>query len=132
MRFMRYVFFVATTALLVACGGAPSDSDIRALVNDQMKKEGAALAFVGVDLGEVLEVSSVKVLNKAEDGKNVWIIDVEPKLKFKKGISDFKDMGKQMALSIMFGDFKAGQETDGRQTRLRAVKGDKGWMLAEK
>lgn len=132
MLFMRHIVVAVTVALLVACGGSPGDADIRALVSDQIKKESAGLAFVGIDIGDVLEVTSVNVSNKAEDGKNAWIIDVEPKLKFKKGVSEFKGMDKQMALSMLFGDFKAGQEMDGKKTRLRAVKGDKGWMLADK
>lgn len=132
MRFVKLTVACFATVFLIACGGAPSDADIRTLVSDQLKKESSGMAMLGLDISEVIEVSSVNVLNKAEDGKNAWLIDVEPKLKFKKGISEVKGMDKQMALSVMFGDFKAGQEKDGNKSRLRVMKGDKGWMLADK
>lgn len=132
MRFLKLAVTLLAAALLAACSGAPSDGDIRNLIVEQLKKEGAGLAMMGIDLGEVVEVAQVKVLNKAEDGKNAYVADVENTLKFKKNLNDFKGMEKQMALGMLFGEFKAGQETPASKTRLRMVKGDKGWMLSDK
>ena len=132
MRFLKMMLVTVATGLLLACGGPPSDGDIRALMIDHLKSDSKQLAMLGIDLGEILEVGKVKVLNSAEDGKKVYVVEVESTFKFRKSVSEIKGLDRQMILEMTFGNFKAGQETEPSKSKFRVARGDKGWMLAEK
>lgn len=67
-------------ALLTACSGAPSESDIQGAVTQQMKAEHESLAKIGgaaLAKSMLPEVTSVKKVGCKEDGEKAYRCDVE-------------------------------------------------------
>ena len=75
------VLFIAI--VLTACGGAPSEGDIKAAIEKKMQDEAAAMqAFGGKKSAEMLkgfmpEIKNVKKIGCKEDGEKAYKCDVE-------------------------------------------------------
>jgi hypothetical protein len=75
------IFFTAIA--LTACGGAPSEGDIKAAIEKQMQNETAAMqAFGGKKSAEMLkglmpEIKNIKKIGCKEDGEKAYKCDVE-------------------------------------------------------
>jgi hypothetical protein len=79
----RIFFTTGALLLLTACGGAPSEGDIKAAIEKQMGADVKAMAQMGgkqaADMfkGLVPEIKSVKKIGCKEDGEKAYKCDVE-------------------------------------------------------
>lgn len=82
---------VASTALLTACGGAPSESDVYDALNKQIKADIKNLGgFFGLQNADQIKLHSVNLHECKEDGEKAYVCDLEweleiPGLGRKKG-----------------------------------------------
>ena len=81
MKFFKIGAMLGSAMLLVACGGEPSESDIRAvmekdikLANEQMSSLGSAL---GTGTKMETKLHSVKKIGCKADGDKAYLCDVE-------------------------------------------------------
>jgi hypothetical protein len=79
----KSILIVATTLTLTACGGAPSESDIKSAIEKQVQNEEKAMqAFSGKKEAALMkslapEVKSIKKIGCKEDGEKAYKCDVE-------------------------------------------------------
>lgn len=103
------VAFAAACSVLAGCGGAPSESDIKAAVEKQVKAERDAMEQISgkpameMVKGMFPEIKSVHKIGCKEDGEKAYRCDVELE------VAQGKQTGKNAA-------------------SLRFVKGSDGWI----
>jgi hypothetical protein len=75
------IFFIS--ALLTACGGAPSESDMQTAIDKQMQVEMTAaknfMGGAGASMAEKLmpKIESIKKIGCNDDGENAYRCDLE-------------------------------------------------------
>jgi hypothetical protein len=101
-----YLSLLPVTFILAACGGAPSDSDIKTALEKAVSDQQKAMAAVGGSaMGNLFKIdyTSVKKIGCKEDGEKAYRCDVE--------VSAKTALGEQKQVSSM-----------------RLVKGSDGWV----
>jgi hypothetical protein len=79
----QIIFTTGALLTLAACGGAPSEGEIRAAIEKQMEVDAKAMAQMGgkqvADMvkGLLPEIKSVKKIGCKEDGEKAYKCDVE-------------------------------------------------------
>jgi hypothetical protein len=124
----RIHFSLAALALatLTACSSGPSDSDIRALATQSLAQADQQLKPAGISINELFDVQ-VKVLNKADQGNNRWLVETETTLVPKKSITELPT-DVQLVLGASMGQFQKGQALPASRSSTVVTQGDKGWM----
>lgn len=118
---------LALTAL-TACSSGPSDSDIRSLATQSLAQADQQLKPAGISINELFDVQ-VKVLNKADQGNNRWLVETETTLIPKKSISELPQ-DVQLVLSVSMGQFQKGQALPATRATTVVAKGDNGWIAS--
>ena len=126
---IRTIVFVVFAVLVSACSSGPGDSDISNIVTSALKETNPAMAMMGIQLNEIMTIDSVKILNKAKNGDDAYIVDYEATYKFTKNLGDLNPLIRGM-LSTQFGNFKAGDRSKPAVAKIRVVKGSNGWVPA--
>lgn len=96
-------------ALLTACGGAPSESDMKKAIDIQVQAEmTAAKQFMGASMAEKMtpKIESLKKIGCKDDGENAYRCDLE---------LEVTQNGR----------------TNKAPTRMRFVKGSDGWVASK-
>ncbi len=109
---LRIFFITGAMFVLSACGGAPTEGDIKLAIEKQMTAAATAMALIGGNQGSEMmksflpEVKSVKVIGCKGDGEKAYKCDVE---------MEIAQMGS----------------TNKGIAPMRFVKGSDGWTVSE-
>lgn len=72
---MKWLWVSAAALVLTACGGAPSESEMQAVLEKRMNADLKALGSMGIDAQ--IKVHSLKKVGCKEDGEKAYKCDVE-------------------------------------------------------
>ena len=103
--------------------GKPSDSEI---------KTQALTQIVTKQSGKIYSIENFKKTNGFEKDEKTYIADIQYDIVFKKSLRDIeKEFGSfaSMALSIKYGNFKAGHRATNKQ-KATLIKKENGWVLS--
>lgn len=107
---MVSIFFIS--ALLTACGGAPSEADMKKAIDKQVQAEMTAtkqfMGGAGASMAEKLtpKIENLKKIGCKDDGENAYRCDLE---------LEVTQNGR----------------TNKAPTRMRFIKGSDGWMASK-
>lgn len=126
MNKLRFSIAALTLVTLTACSSGPSDGDIRELATQSLAQVDQQLKPTGISFNELFDVQ-VKVVNKADQGNNRWLVETETTLVPKKSIGELPE-NVQLVLSVSLGQFQKGQALPPSRGSTLVTKGDHGWL----
>jgi len=135
VSFFKALAIICITGLLIACSPLPDDSEIENLFSRHKLSNGFDDLFV---------VRDFKKINGFHQSDNVYIVDIEYDLEFKKSLTDVLQeisedpVGPQygvfgskfIAYTIKsnFGNFSVGDRIP-QQEKITLIKTEQGWLL---
>ncbi|MDH3760963.1 MAG: hypothetical protein OEU50_08265 [Gammaproteobacteria bacterium] len=134
----RLFLLILFAVFLSACTGVvPKDKEIESLVRDNLLTDG---------LGDLFVMKNFKKVNGFRENDNVYIVDVEYDLEFRKSFIDvvkeiradptgpqYGMFGSKLVLSAIqsnFGQFDVGDKIH-KQEKIRLHNTENGWQLAK-
>lgn len=129
MTVFRTLLATLALAALTACSSGPGDRDVQAVAAQALTQLDQALKPAGMSFSDVFDMQ-VKVLNKADQGNNRWLVDVETTLVPKKSITDLPP-DSQLVLGVSLGQFQKGQALPPSRGSVTMTKGDNGWTSVQ-
>lgn len=121
-----------------ACSGVPDDREVERLVRENLLSDG---------LGDLFALENFRKTNGFQESDNVYIVDVEYELVFRKSFVDvvreiradptgpqYGLFGSKLILTAIesnFGQFETGDRIS-KQEKIRLHRTEKGWRLAPK
>ena len=121
---------------LGACSGLPEEQQIEKMVRDNLLTEG---------LGDLFELKDFKKVNGFRESENVYVVDVEYDLEFRKSFTDvvreiranptgpqYGMFGSKLVLAAIqsnFGQFDVGDRIH-KSEKVRLHRTENGWQLA--
>lgn len=129
MTVFRTLLATLALAALTACSSGPGDRDVQAVAAQALTQVDQALKPAGMSFSDVFDMQ-VKVLNKADQGNNRWLVDVETTLVPKKSITDLPP-DSQLVLGVSLGQFQKGQALPPSRGSVTMTKGDNGWTSVQ-
>lgn len=135
MRYLKSVIFLLLVGFLAACSPLPEEAEIERIFTQHK---------LGDSLGDLFTVDGFKKTNGFHKAENIYIVDIEYDLTFKKGLGDVlaeiseDPVGPQygvfgskfIAYTIRdnFGNFSAGDKIH-REEKITLIKTEQGWKL---
>ena len=131
----RFLAIFGLSLALLACSGAPSGSEMEKLVSIELKANTPQAVF---------RIENFKKLDGQLEDASHYTANVSYELVFTKSLQEIADSAGQapggaldklgagmnlVTLSLMYGDFKAGDRLPRQQT-LHLMKNEAGWRLA--
>lgn len=132
--FKAFVVFLLS-GILLACTSLPDDVEIEEIFTQHKLSDG---------FGDLFSVQAFKKTNGFHKSDNVYIVDVEYDLKFKKGLGDVLEeisedpVGPQYGvfgskfiaytIKANYGNFSAGDRIH-REEKITLIKTEQGWQL---
>jgi len=125
------------TAMLLACSGVPGDEEVRAIISRSVLSDG---------FDDLFEIENFKKTNGFGKSANVYVVDVEYDLVFRKSFTEVVgEIGKDptgpqygvfgskiilMALQSNFGRFQVGDKIH-KQVKVTLNNTENGWQAGE-
>lgn len=129
MTVFRTLLATLALAALTACSSGPGDRDVQAVAAQALTQVDQALKPAGMSFSDVFDMQ-VKVLNKADQGSNRWLVDVETTLVPRKSITDLPP-DAQLVLGVSLGQFQKGQALPPSRGSVTMTRGDNGWTSVQ-
>ncbi len=138
MFMKRFALLLLVSLSLPACSGLPEDQQIEKMVRDNLLTDG---------LGDLFEVRDFKKVNGFRESENVYIVDVEYDLEFRKSFTEvvreiranptgpqYGMFGSKLVLAAIqsnFGQFDVGDRIH-KTEQVHLHRTENGWQLAAK
>jgi len=134
-KIIRFVVVLILTSLAIACSPLPDTAEIETIFTEHKLSNGYS---------ELFDLQAFKKTNGFHQSENVYVVDVEYDLTFKKGLGDVLSeisedpVGPQygvlgskfIAYTIRanFGNFSAGDRIH-RKEKVTLIKTEQGWQI---
>ena len=138
MLMKRFALLFLAALSLVACSGLPEDRQIEKMVRESLLTDG---------LGDLFEVRDFKKVNGFRESENVYVVDVEYDLEFRKSFTEvvreiranptgpqYGMFGSKLVLAAIqsnFGQFEVGDRLH-KIEKVRLHRTESGWQIAAK